>query len=389
MAQWDWILVGGGLANALIALFLKRLRPEIRVLLLEQSSQLGGNHTWSFHRSDVPSLAFELLQPLIRSSWDSYTVVFPSYRRDLPGGYHSITSERLHAVLSEQLGSALRLGAQAISLTPDAVTLSGGLTLQAQAVIDGRGFPQDLLTRPGFQAGYQKFLGFDVKLSAPHGLTAPLLMDVSCPQPQDGYQFFYCLPWSDDELLIENTYYSHSSELTLPQLKEQILHYAQAKGWSIEQILREEVGVLPIPLSGHLRDYQQEADGQFNQAVPCVGVRAGLFQPVTGYSLPQAAELALALSAQSDLRSDAVLDFLQRHRKRVWKKGRYFRFLNRMMFRASDGPERYRIFESFYRHRAPLIERFYSGNLNTLDYARILMMKPPVSVYRALKAVRP
>ncbi|MCB1597456.1 MAG: NAD(P)-binding protein, partial [Gammaproteobacteria bacterium] len=45
----DVLLVGGGLANCLIALRLHALRPDLRVTLLEAGPAPGGNHTWSFH----------------------------------------------------------------------------------------------------------------------------------------------------------------------------------------------------------------------------------------------------------------------------------------------------------------------------------------------------
>ncbi|WP_229425703.1 lycopene cyclase family protein [Massilia sp. Se16.2.3] len=41
----DLILVGGGLANGLIAWRLRTLRPALRILLLEASGGIGGNHT--------------------------------------------------------------------------------------------------------------------------------------------------------------------------------------------------------------------------------------------------------------------------------------------------------------------------------------------------------
>ena len=50
---YDLILVGGGLANGLIAWRLQQLRPQWRVLCLEQGPVLGGNHTWSFHDADL------------------------------------------------------------------------------------------------------------------------------------------------------------------------------------------------------------------------------------------------------------------------------------------------------------------------------------------------
>jgi len=61
----DLILVGGGLANGLLALRLRQQRPELRVLLLEQGETLGGNHTWSFHQHDLTPAQQAWLAPLV------------------------------------------------------------------------------------------------------------------------------------------------------------------------------------------------------------------------------------------------------------------------------------------------------------------------------------
>ena len=42
---YDLILVGGGLANGLIAWRLRMQRPELNILLLESGERIGGNHT--------------------------------------------------------------------------------------------------------------------------------------------------------------------------------------------------------------------------------------------------------------------------------------------------------------------------------------------------------
>ena len=41
-------LVGGGLANCLLALRLRARRPGVSLTLIESGDRLGGNHTWSF-----------------------------------------------------------------------------------------------------------------------------------------------------------------------------------------------------------------------------------------------------------------------------------------------------------------------------------------------------
>ena len=106
----DVILVGGGLANSLIAWRLRMLRPELKLLVLERGPALGGRHTWSFFDSDVEPAQANWLTPLRVHSWPGYSVAFPNRRRRLGVPYASVTSERLHEVVAPTLGDSLLCG---------------------------------------------------------------------------------------------------------------------------------------------------------------------------------------------------------------------------------------------------------------------------------------
>jgi lycopene beta-cyclase len=118
-----------------------------------------------------------------------------------------------------------------------------------------------------------------------------------------------------------------------------------------------------------------------------LGIRGGFFHPTTGYSLPLAAANALALSELDDFSSAALAQWSRGRLLGHWRDGRFFRALNRMLFRAAEPSERVRVFEHFYRLPEDLIARFYAGKLSLADKARILTGKPPVPVVRALRAV--
>jgi hypothetical protein len=77
----------GGLANGLIAYRLGQVRPELRVLLLEGEDRLGGNHTWSFHATDLSAEQSAWLEPFVVHRWPAYDVVF----RHVGGGSRSAT----------------------------------------------------------------------------------------------------------------------------------------------------------------------------------------------------------------------------------------------------------------------------------------------------------
>jgi len=375
---YDLILVGAGLANGLVALRLRELRPELRILMLEQGAQAGGNHTWSFHDSDLTTAQNDWIAPLVSHRWPSYDVVFPELRRTLYGGYASIESRDFARVLAPTMGDALRTGVQVASLGPTQVTLADGQTLHARAVIDGRGM------RPSshLALGYQTFLGQEVRLAAPHGLNGPTIMDASVAQ-QGGYRFVYLLPFGADRVLIEDTHYVDSAAWEPQRLRANIGAYAAGRGWQIEEIVREEQGSLPIVLAGDVERFWDELDG-----VPTVGLRAGLFHATTGYSLPHAVRLAEHIAGLPDLSAPSLFAAIRDHAHQEWQAQGFFRMLNRMLFLAGSPDNRWRVMQRFYRLHARLIARFYAGELTFADKARLLTGKPPVPVLEAFTAVR-
>ena len=231
------ILVGGGLANGLIAHRLEQMRPEVDWTILEAASELGGNHTWSFHASDLNAVQSRWIAPFLEAAWPDYDVVFPALDRHLRLGYRSASSALLRAVLGRTSGARCRTGAKVVEIRPTGVTLEGGEILQADAVIDGRGDR----TSPHLKVAYQKFLGIEYRTSGPHGLVRPILMDATVPQ-RDGYRFVYTLPLGPDRLLIEDTYYSDNADLDAAAMRRLIDLYAAARGWSVTETLREERG---------------------------------------------------------------------------------------------------------------------------------------------------
>jgi len=374
---YDLILVGGGLANGLIALRLRQCRPHLNLLVIEAAPYPGGNHTWSFHQDDLTPAQHEWIAPLVAHRWQGYDVRFPHLTRTLPGDYLSVTSERFAGVLTRQLGDQLLTRTAIAGLTPTEVQLENGQTLNAGAVIDGRGYQPG----PHLAVGFQAFLGQQWQLSRPHGLVRPVLMDATVGQ-QDGYRFVYILPLSADTLLIEDTHYLDQAALAPDQARQNINDYAAAQGWALQTLQREEQGNLPITLAGHPSDFWQQRQGQ-----PCSGLRAGLFHATTGYSLPQAVALADLIAAQPALTHGPLFALIHRYAAQQWQRQRFFRLLNRMLFLAGRPTQRWQVMQRFYGLGDGLIARFYAGRLTSIDMARILTGKPPVPVGEALKAV--
>jgi lycopene beta-cyclase len=371
----DLAIVGGGLAGGLTAYFMAQAHPGRQIILAEAMDQLGGNHTWSFFEADISPAAFELLKPLISRSWSATSVDFPRVKRTLDGAYHSIRSEDFNRVLKERLGDRIWFHSRATKITDTTLVFENGNSIDAACVFDARGLSKTPAT--GLN-GFQKFIGYDVTLKEPHGLTTPMIMDASCPQ-LDGFRFFYMLPWDQTRLLVEETFYSDTPDLNEDRISRSIKSYIERRGWAIKSIDREERGVLPIPLTA-----ESIVTSLVGEAVP-LGLRAGFFHATTGFSLPDAVRFAEYLAKPAELTSASARDGLAKFRRPWLSRQRFYRLLNRLLFVASEPSLRYTVLQKFYEHTDDVIQRFYGGRTTWTDRVRILTGKPPVPVSLAIK----
>lgn len=375
----DVLLAGGGLASGLLALALRRARPDLRVTVVERGATLGAGHTWSFFSTDLEPAAQALVGPLVAHSWPGYAVRFPAHRRRVANRYNSVSDARLHAAVAAALPPEdVLTGAAIVEVRPDRVALADGRTLTAPCVVDARGSAGDAALA-GLELGWQKFVGVELECTHPHGLAEPVIMDATVPQA-DGYRFLYALPFSPTRILVEDTRYADGPALDHADLAAEARAYAEAQGWRGETV-REEHGVLPIALAGDIEAFWREAA---RSGVARAGLRSALFHPTTGYSLPDAAHTALAVAALPELTTAAVLACIRERSVHAWKNRSFFRLLDRMLFRAAEPDARYRVLERFYRLPEPLIARFYAARLTGADKLRILAGRPPVPIGRAL-----
>lgn len=374
----DIAILGGGLAGGLIALALHRTRPDMRVWLIEAGERLGGNHIWSFFEGDVDAEGMALIEPLISHRWNGYEVRFPAHIRTLSMAYHAVRSDRFDAVLRDVLPvETIRAGEKVASATHDHVVLESGAEIAANAVIDCRG-AGDL---DALDTGWQKFVGLELELAEPHGCAQPIIMDATVEQI-DGYRFVYVLPFGEKRVFVEDTYYSDKPDLDVETVEERAHAYAGAQGWKVAEVIHREKGVLPVVCNGSFGQYWRSTG-----AVPKAGVRAGLFHPVTGYSLPDAVRSALFVAEYADLPGEALHGRLFARAAKGWRNANFYRMLDSMLFYGADTADRYKILERFYRLKPALISRFYAGRSTLADKARIVSGKPPIPISRGIRAI--
>ncbi len=369
--QYDRILVGGGLQNGLTALALAQYQPELRVLLIEATATLGGNHTWSFHAGDIPEKQLPLITPLVIGHWPGYTIRFPGYAATLSSRYAAISSQQfakvIGSVFTQQPGWDLCLNTRVRTVAANSIELENGTRFTAPVVIDGRG-PGRL---PTSGCGYQKFVGLEVELDRPWEDPLPTLMD-ACMVQDDGFRFVYVLPFSSTRVLFEDTYFADSPKLDEQRSQQRIQDYLNQHDHTIRQIYRQEEGILPMPW--------QAVDRPRSTPPFRGGYRGGWYHPATGYSFPLALRFALTVARS---RPEQLSKNLRQALQPILPRQAYARLLNRLLFCLIEPTQRWKVFRRFYRVLSePAVERFYALRATGMDMLRVLIGRPPSGLTR-------
>jgi lycopene beta-cyclase len=357
------LIAGGGLAGCLAALAMVRARPDVPLLLVEESQSFGGNHIWSYFDADIANADRWLVEPLTAQSWPGYYVAFPGHSRKLRQGYNAIRSETLDAHVRETLGpERYRLGTRVIAVREDELLLQDGDKVRAGGTIDARGAANLSM----LELGWQKFVGREYRFPEPHGVDLPVLIDATVDQ-SGGLRFAYNLPLGERDMLVEDIVYSDMPDFDPEATRGRIDAYLAKRRWADGEPLREEGGVLPIVLGGDFDAFWRVGGAR----VAKIGMRGGFFHPTTGRSLADAVRTAMLLTRQRDFSGGRLHDVFEREAAALWKGRDFHRRFNATLLRAALD-ERYRIFERLYRQDPALIARFQSGRPTVFDRRRLL-----------------
>lgn len=374
--EFDYVIVGGGLQGCLLAHALAWHRPEAAVLLLERADTLCGNHTWSFHETDVAEQARGWFDPLVAHRWPGYRVRFPTLSRRVGIPYATITSDRLReatlSLANERASSArtgrlvIRTGESCEILSATAVSLGGAAEVSCLAVIDCRGRAASA-GLPG-RTGYQTFIGHEYEIAGRWPTSEPTVMDVRADQAA-GFEFLYELPLGPDRVLLEYTRFHDEPACDESRANELIsTRLAEAEAGK-PQLIRTEQGCLPMPYAAELRHEGPSLAG---------GYAGGWYHAATGYSMPLAIRFAeLVAQAHPDRLAAEVASAVREDRLR---RG-FARFLNRLLFCLVRPENRWRIFQRFYSVLPEeRIARFFAHRFTFTDAARIVIGRPPTGL---------
>lgn len=355
----DLAIIGGGLAGGLIALAAQRAHPDRHILLIEARPALGGNHLWSFAESDIGKADRALLAPLISFGWRSYSIVMPSWQREIADPFYSIRSDRFDTALRQIMpAGAIICGRSAVSVTPVSVELDDGQHIDAGGVIDARGGADLALLDPA----WRKFVGYELQLAGPHSVRRARLIEIA-DGDSDILGFQTMLPLEADRLFVEDVRYEPDPGLDLAEHARRIFNLAAKFGWRITDSARGHAGVIPIVMGGDFEAYWQSG----GDGVAKAGVRAGLFHPVTGGSLGDAVRVAQLVASLGDWSGPALHKALHDHAAKCWARRDFYRRFARRMMREMAPGEQYRLFEALYKSDTDVIGRFHGMRLSLVD----------------------
>ncbi len=376
--RFNYILVGGGLQSGLLVLALQHYHPTARILLLERNDRLAGNHTWSFHLTDIPDAATSWASPLPVTRWNGYRVCFPGFHRDVAIPYASLHSSALHDLLCQRLPQSpdagddnrkrpgfLRTDASAALISSQHVVTSDGLHYSADLVLDCRGRCSPAGEHDS-RAGYQKFVGLEIELESDWPDALPTLMDGRVRQ-SDGFRFLYTLPFTRRRVLVEDTRFSNTASLDVRAIESDIAAYIADRSGARWKTVRQESGCLPMPWSGTLKPRMMNPLSG--------GYAGGWFHAATGYSFPLAVRFADAVASGSP---DSAGDRVRRLARDNRFQASFSRLLNRLLFQLVQPGNRWQIFRRFYRSLSTgAIQRFYAHEFTRRDAVRMIVGTPP------------
>ncbi|MEN0006121.1 MAG: lycopene cyclase family protein [Bacteroidota bacterium] len=377
MNKFDYIIAGGGCAGLSLAYNIVQTDlKDKRVLIIDADQKRSNDRTWAFwSKHDT------LFDAIVSKKWNKLSFFDDERSKKeniAPYTYRLIQGLDFYKFVKKELAAHANvtfLEAYVSRVGEDqkgAFVWADGQRYTAEWVFDSCFTVGKLANRKeGAHFLLQHFLGWRVKLETPAFNTdEAILMDFRAPQDNDA-RFFYLLPFSEKEALVEFTLFSDRllDKKAYRSALEGYLskHYAEIT-YTIEE---EEFGVIPMT------DQTLTAETDYPHVVQ-IGTKAGMVKPTTGYAFLNIQKQVSDIVSQLQGKKSTSLATLTQSR---------FRFYDRLLLNIlqEDGREAKGIFSKlFHRNRITTILTFLGEKSTIWQEARIFASLPTLPFLKAL-----
>lgn len=282
MAQYDFIILGGGAAGLMLARAMADdpWFKSSQILIVEKEVKNQNDRTWCFW--EEASGAYD---HILSHRWDQ--IVFKGTEIDrkldiLPYRYKMIRSRDFYDEQMKSIEDApniefLQASILEINETDDCVSVSTSVkTVTATRAFNSLFEYKSILSQEVFPVLQQHFIGWFIETDKPvFDHTAATFMDFSVPQ-KGNTRFMYVLPLSPSRALVEYTLFS-AEPLPAQEYEEAIndyleLHYGEA-GYTI---LEREKGNIPMTCFNF--------ESRNTERILHIGTAGGWAKPSTGFT---------------------------------------------------------------------------------------------------------
>jgi len=285
--KYRYVILGAGASGLSLCCHLLNAGVRDRILILDQKSAFTDDRTWCFW--SVRPNPFAELAIRCWHRWEVLDAHGSRARQESPAvGYACLRGQDFYdyaqAEIARHPNVTLRLGSsiESVESFSDHVQILGnGACCSADYVFDSR---PKIATPCRDNALTQRFFGQFIQSDTPQfDPSRCTLMDFQVSQ-EHGLHFFYVLPFSSTEALIENTYIQDSGTQGLtPDLhRAEIRSYlGELHGLSDFTVQREEAGEIPMTMAA----FPKREGRQF-----FVGTAGGCTRPSSGYTFQRIQE---------------------------------------------------------------------------------------------------
>ncbi len=297
----DVLILGGGCAGLSLATALAKQAPHLRVHILESRQSYRRDRTWCFWNTEP-----HLFTAGVSHRWDAWRVRHAGSevrQRSNRYTYEYLAADQFYRLATDTVrnaGHVLSMGVHACAIRSkdnhvEADTDAG--LLSARWVFDSR--PRDSsVSKPVL---IQRFLGWHISTTEPcFDPSVVELMDFQPHEVSGRTVFFYVLPFSATEALVEATFLDDPA-LPQPEAELVLRRFLGRMPTGGYQVLYTETGALPMG------EQKPERSKEPQSRVVEIGTRGGRVKPSSGYAFlriqRQSTALAKALAAGSSLPS--------------------------------------------------------------------------------------